>query len=148
MANDVGIYYVQITNPSNITSCVNTTLSFTISPATGTPNAGADNSVSFCGGQGQINLNTFLVAPFDANGIWTETTGSGTLSGNLWNATTVPFGQYQFNYKVNGLCATFDDAVITLILRPIPATPIASANALICENQTLILLATDRKSVV
>ena len=142
VANDVGIYYVQITNPSNITSCINTTLSFTISPATGTPNAGADNSVSFCGGQGQINLNTFLVAPFDANGIWTETTGSGTLSGNLWNATTVPFGQYQFNYKVNGLCATFDDAVITLILRPIPATPIASANALICENQTLNLLAT------
>ena len=138
--NDIGVYHVQITNPTNITSCINSVIDYTIVALTSNPNAGLDNTSSFCGTQGQIDLFT-LIGTHDANGTWTETTNSGTLINNLWNTSTVASGNYEFKYKVNGSCATFDEAIVKIAIKSIPNAPIASVNNSICESQSINLSA-------
>ena len=138
---NAGVYHVQISNPNNITSCINTILNFTITASSGQPNAGIDNVISLCGSQGQLNLNGYLITPFDSNGVWTALSPGVTLNNNLWNAAQVPFGNYQFKYKVIGTCAAFDEAIITVVIKPIPNAPIASVNALVCEGSDIYLVA-------
>ncbi|GEC79885.1 gliding motility-associated C-terminal domain-containing protein [Flavobacterium aquatile] len=142
-ATDSGIYHVLITNPSNTTSCVDTILDFTIQPDPTPPNAGLDGTVSFCGAQTQLNLSNYIVGAFDTTGVWTEVTASGgTLTGNLWDATSVNFGTYQFKYTVNGSCATSDESFVEITINPIPQTPVASVDSVVCDGQNLQLYAT------
>jgi gliding motility-associated-like protein len=142
-ATDVGTYHVVISNPSNTTSCVDTTLNFTILPDPTPPNAGLDGTIAFCGTQGQLNLSNYLTGIFDNNGVWTEvTTSGGSLTNNLWNATSVNFGTYQFKYRVNGSCSSFDESFVEITINPIPQTPIASVDSVVCDGENLQLYAT------
>ena len=141
-ANNSGIYYVKITNPNQPTSCSNIILNYTIVPVTSNPNAGLDTTITYCGSQGIINLTTLLMGNFDANGTWQETTSSGQLINNLWNSTNVNSGTYTFKYVVDGLCFASDFSIISITINPIPQAPIASVDAIICQNQTLNLYAT------
>ena len=142
-ATDVGTYHVVISNPSNTTSCVDTTLDFTILPDPTPPNAGLDGTISFCGAQSQLNLSNYLTGTFDTNGVWTEvTTSGGSLTNNLWNASSVNFGTYQFKYTVNGSCSSFDESFVEITINPIPQTPIASIDSVVCDGENLQLYAT------
>lgn len=140
---DAGIYHVRITNPSATTSCVNTVLDYTISSNISVPNAGLDNTLSYCGTQGVIDLNTLINGSFDAGGTWQETTSSGMLSNNLWNSTSVIPGVYKFKYTVTALCSGADESEITITIKPIPQVPVASVDAITCETQALNLYATN-----
>jgi gliding motility-associated-like protein len=137
-----GVYYVRISYPDNPNSCLNQVLSYTINADTTLPNAGQGGNFSYCGNQNTIDLNSLLQGTFDTDGIWTETSGSGTLSGNLWNSTNVAFGTYSFTYRVDGNCNLFDEAIINITLKEIPDVPIASSNAIICETKELNLYST------
>lgn len=139
---DAGVYHVRITNPSATTSCVNTVLDFTILPNTSVPDAGLDNSLTYCGTQGVIDLTTLINGNFDAGGSWQETTSSGMLTNNLWNSTSVNPGVYKFKYKVSALCSGSDESEITITIKPIPQVPIASVDAMTCETQNINLYAT------
>jgi len=117
-----GTYFVRIFSPSAL-SCIDVTLSYTILPGF-TPNAGQDGAVTLCGGSTAIDLNGLLGAPFDTNGYWTETTASGFLNGHTWLPIGLTQGTYIFKYRVNGFCAEFDEATVTIDFRgaaPIPA---------------------------
>lgn len=142
-ATDIGVYHVKITNPSATTSCVNTILDYTISSNSALPNAGLDNSVTYCGNQGIIDLATLLSGTFDSGGTWSETSSSGTLNNNLWNSTSVAYGTYNFKYTVSALCVGSDESLITINIKPIPQTPIASVDTILCENEDVILNATN-----
>ncbi len=141
-ATDNGIYHVSISNPGNANSCVNFTLDFYISATSSNPNAGIGIAVSYCGNQGTIDLFTLLTGTFDTNGTWQETSNSGALNNNLWNSTTVSAGNYQFEYRVNGLCASFDESFVTITFKPIPETPVAFLEQVVCDSQSLNLMAT------
>lgn len=117
-----GTYFVRIYSPTAL-SCIDVTLSYTILPNF-LPNAGQDAAVTLCGGSSAIDLTTLLGAPFDTNGYWTETTSSGLLNGHTWLPIGLPQGTYIFKYRVNGFCADFDEATVTINFRgaaPIPA---------------------------
>ncbi|MFT3687400.1 MAG: gliding motility-associated C-terminal domain-containing protein [Phycisphaerales bacterium] len=141
-ASDNGIYHVRITYSGNPNSCLNQVLNYTVNINSVTPHAGNDNTVSYCGRQGIMDLSTLLTGTFDAGGTWTEITSSGTLTGNSWDSSTVEFGTYQFQYKVTGSCDSADEAQITITIKDVPQTPVASADPIVCELQDLNLFAT------
>lgn len=141
-ATDTGVYHVRITYTGSPNSCINSIIDFNTSALNINPQAGNDNSVSYCGRQGTIDMNTLLTGTFDALGTWSEITTSGMLVNNLWNSSSVLFGTYQFKYTVSGSCGSTDDAMINITIKAIPQTPIASADPIICETQNVNLFAT------
>lgn len=140
---DVGVYHVRISYAGNPNSCLNQVLDYTIPPTSVTaPQAGNDNTVPYCGRQGVVDLAFLLTGTFDATGVWTEVTTSGTLTNHSWDSSTVPFGTYRFLYTVTGTCSQVDTASITITIREIPGIPVASADPVVCESENLNLFAT------
>lgn len=146
-ATDFGLYFVKISNADASTACVGAILEFEIPEIPANPNAGNDQTISYCGSQGKINLNTLLTGTFDLNGTWDEITSSGTLSGSTWDSTSILAGTYQFKYTVVAGCDLSDEAIITIIIKDIPIAAIASGDTTICENATLQLFASDVPNV-
>lgn len=141
-ATDQGTYFVRIVYLINATCINNEVLSYVINASQFNPNAGTDASMSYCGSPGTVDLFTLLSGPHDSNGVWTEVTTGGTLINNNWNATGVLPGVYQFHYTVTGLCAASDQALVTITIKAIPQSPIASVGPVVCDTQQLELFAT------
>lgn len=137
-----GIYHVRITYLGNPNSCLNQVLDYTINVSNTIPHAGNDNTVSYCGRQGVIDMTTLLSGTFGATGTWSEITSSGMLTNNLWDSSNIPFGTYRFKYIVSGSCSSSDDAFINITIKAIPQIPTASADPILCETQNLNLFAT------
>lgn len=137
-----GTYYVKIVYPDNPNSCLNQTLSYTVNFQPDVPNAGTGQSVSYCGTRATIDLFSLLIGSYDTDGTWSEITNSGTLLDNLWYASSVGFGTYQFKYSVEGSCDLSSEAIINITLFAIPEAPVASVDAIICETSDIQLYAT------
>lgn len=137
-----GTYYVNIVYPGNPNSCLNQVLSYEINLNPDTPNAGTGQTVSYCGTQGTIDLFTLLQGSYDSDGVWSEITNSGMLTNNFWNSSSINSGSYQFNYRVEGSCNSSDEATINITINPIPETPVASTDEVVCETSDLSLYAT------
>ncbi|MGV9004899.1 gliding motility-associated C-terminal domain-containing protein [Flavobacterium sp.] len=136
-----GTYYVKIVYPDNPNSCLNQTLSYTVNFQPDVPNAGTGQSVSYCGKTTTIDLFSLVIGSYDTDGIWSEITNSGTLINNVWNASSVGFGTYQFKYRVEGSCDLISEAIINITFFAIPDAPIASVEAIICEKSAVQLYA-------
>lgn len=110
-----GTYYVHITS-SVAGSCVDQVLSFTIDDNISNPNAGADETNSFCNTVVSLDLDTLLDAGVDNYGTWTEITNpvSGYLANGVWSPSQAGAGTYYFQYTVNGLCSGQDTSVFTV----------------------------------
>ena len=141
-STDFGLYYVRITNINNTTACVGIILEYEILKNPTNPSAGNDQTINYCGNQGEINLNTLLSGNFDINGSWSEITTSGTLNANVWNSTLVLPGTYIFKYLVLGNCDFIDEAIITINIKETPKTAGVSGDTLVCENASINLFAT------
>jgi gliding motility-associated-like protein len=139
---DAGLYHVSVVYP-NANSCIDLVLDFEVSTNLSNPNAGIGSSASYCGnGQGVVNLFSLLTGDFDDFGEWSELTSSGALAGNIWDPATVLPGIYQFKYRVNGLCDSFDESTVTITVFSVPETPLAFLEQIPCENHPLQLLST------
>lgn len=138
--NDQGTYVVSIVNPTNF-SCIDETLSYSVNPNLNNPNAGSDGSMSNCGILGLIDLFTLLSGNYDLNGVWSSITPVGVLTNNIWDATGVSSGVYQFKYTVTGFCNAVDESMVTITLLSVPQTPTASVSPVICDTQSLELFA-------
>ncbi|QNR25777.1 T9SS-dependent choice-of-anchor J family protein [Croceimicrobium hydrocarbonivorans] len=76
--------------------------------------AGMDISDTACDDETMVDLSTYLDPAATAGGTWTDLSGSGALSGNIFDATAVAnMTSYNFQYKVNSACGD-DSAVVTL----------------------------------
>lgn len=137
-----GIYHVRVRYTGNPNSCIDFTLDYTISSSSTTPNAGQNNAVTYCGNPTTVDLFSLILGSYDTGGTWQELTTSGMLTNNIWNATNVPSGIYNFKYKVVGQCNAFDEATITITIKSIPPLPIASADPIVCDTNALNLYAT------
>lgn len=135
-ATHSGIYYVRITHIGNPGSCLNTTMSYTISNQA-TPMAGSDSMVNLCGLQNTINLNNYLSGTYDYNGNWEELSTSNSLTNGIWDATAVNYGMYQFKYIVNGFCSSIDEAVITIQINEKPVLNSIPTVFSICKEEDL-----------
>lgn len=134
LSSHAGIYHVRIIYPSNTSSCLNQTLTYTIN-AGNTPNAGNDNSVSLCTIPTSINLFDYLSGTTDLNGTWQQITPGGILTGNAWDLTGVTNGLYQFKYSVNGFCGVKDEATIRIQLGATIAPPILNPVPAVCVGE-------------
>jgi len=139
---DVGVYHVRVRYTGNPNSCIDFTLDYTISTNAFNPNAGQNNAITYCGNPNNIDLFSLILGSYDTGGTWQEISTSGMLTNNIWNATNVPSGIYNFKYKVIGLCNTFDESTITITIKSLPSTPIASVDPIVCDSNTLNLFAT------
>lgn len=141
--NDNGVYHVRIKYASNASSCIDFVLDYTFNIPSGNPNAGQDNTLSYCGAQSTLNLNTLLLGTFDSGGVWTETSASvsGALTGNTWNSASVAPGTYQFKYKIITACGTFDESFVNITIKPIPVAATVTPNFNLCIGQPLNLTA-------
>jgi gliding motility-associated-like protein len=143
LATHSGTYHVRVTNPGNPNSCMNIILDFTISNELNNPEAGTGNSVVLCGTQSVIDLFTLLTGTYDNFGTWEEISSSGMLINHTWNASGIASGVYNFKYRVNGLCGFFDEAFVQIEIHPIPLSPVANGDNVVCEGETLHLFASD-----
>jgi len=139
---DVGVYHVRVRYTGNPNSCIDFTLDYTISANAFSPNAGQNNAITYCGNPNNVDLFSLILGSYDTGGTWQEISTSGMLTNNIWNATNVPSGIYNFTYKVIGLCNTFDEATITITIKSMPPTPTASVDPIVCDSNTLNLFAT------
>jgi gliding motility-associated-like protein len=149
-ATQSGTYTVSIVYAGNPTSCLNTTLTFTINAANYSPHAGGDKNVSYCGEQGTLNLNTFLNGTYDSGGTWQVTSNNTTINGADWisnavTATTV----YQFKYTVLAPagCNVKDEAIVTITIKEVPQNPTATVDPVLCEGENIALYASTISNV-
>ncbi len=76
--------------------------------------AGVAVSDTVCDDESMVDLNTFLDASATAGGMWTDLSGTGALSGNMFDATAVAnMSSYNFQYKVMSACGD-DSITVTL----------------------------------
>lgn len=68
------------------------------SPNSGMPNA---TPITVCDNNNSVDLNSGLDGTQDTSGSWIDTDGTGALSDNIFDATLVTAGTYQFTYTVN-----------------------------------------------
>lgn len=130
-----GTYFVRITYAFAGTGCPDQVLQYVIPPSS-LPFAGDDGVVSLCTPTLSLDLFTVLSGSYQPFGIWTDVTGSGGLNGSVWSTQGLPFGSYTFEYRVDGLCNTFDTAtVVVQFFEPLPELNITADLALCAGSQ-------------
>lgn len=142
-ATHTGTYVVRIySGQSEI--CTDQTVSYTIPAAGNNLQAGEGTVSSICGSSQTVDLFDLLDGNFSTAGNWMELTNSGMQIGHSWLPVDIPFGTYQFQYTVDGLCGTSDVANVTIHFNQIPPTPTASSSPFpICSSGTILLSAND-----
>ncbi len=81
----------------------------------GPVSAGIAVSDTACDDETMVDLNTYLDPSATAGGTWTDLSGTGALSANIFDATAVASGaSYDFQYKVSSNCG--DDSVVVSLL--------------------------------
>lgn len=136
-----GTYYVRIYSTSPL-SCIDKIISFVVDPFD-VPNAGLDGTLNLCGTSTAVNLFNVLSGTFDNNGTWEEVTSSGMLTGNTWTPNGISYGQYVFNYTVNGFCDTSDMATVTINFNAAPSVPVINGDSAYCSSDAIELQVND-----
>jgi len=96
--------------------------------------AGPDINYTYC--SGSVDLNSLLVGA-DPGGSWTESSGSGQISGGneIFNTDLVADGTYLFNYSVSTCGGTTDASFISINVLSIGG----DSTVTICEGDILDL---------
>ncbi len=78
------------------------------------PNSGAPNAtpLTVCDNNTGVDLFNGLDGTEDATGTWFDTDSTGALSGNIFDASMVSAGSYQFTYTVTGNPPCVDSSTI------------------------------------
>jgi hypothetical protein len=95
------------------TVCPNDTaiISVTVDAAV---NAGTSKTDTVCDDEDAVDLGGFLDASATAGGTWVDVSGTGAISGNIFDATAVANGStYDFRYVLNSACGD-DSVTVTL----------------------------------
>ncbi len=139
---DGGIYQLNVVYDGNETSCINFVVEYNVLSSNVAPNAGSDITKLICDASTTIDLNTLLERNVTKNGIWIEETESNSLQNGKWNPINLAFGNYVFKYIVTGNCDSYDEAIVTLLLKQSPKIIDLATQPLICANTYIYLYAT------
>lgn len=143
---DAGIYHVNI-KYNHPNSCINFDLEYQILSNSNSPNAGLDTTVSICNAQDVIDLFQLLQGTYTLGGIWEDLSNTNALIGNFWNANQVTIGTYNFKYRVNGNCNSFDESYLIIQINESPETPQITVDSDICEGENIQFFATTIQNV-
>ena len=100
------------------------------------PNAGSPNvtPIAACNTDSSIDLDTGLDGTQDAGGVWQDTDATGALTGNIFDATGLSAGTYQFTYYVTASAPCADDNTLITVTIDEPLNA-GTDNALdVCSN--------------
>jgi len=101
-------------------------------------NAGSDQNVNLCHTDQTIDLFNILVQPYDAGGTWEDTSSTGALTGNTFDAQGIALGTYTFRYFLSNSC-TSDESFVTITLSEVPTLPVITQVPTLCEGEDLHL---------
>ena len=87
------------------------------------PNAGAAVPLAVCENDNNVDLFNALDGTHDAGGAWQNNDGVGSLTGNVFDATGVTPGSYQFTYLVTASPPCVDAQVIITLEVEEPLNP-------------------------
>ncbi len=80
------------------------------------PNSGTPSSpLTVCDNNTGVDLFTGLDGSQDATGTWFDTDSTGALTGNIFDASLVSAGSYQFTYTVTGIAPCIDSSTIITV---------------------------------
>lgn len=139
--NDGETYYAtQIDAISGCESSLRFEVTATIyqSPNSGNP----ASSIISCNNNNSIDLFSGLDGTQDAGGVWQDTDGTGVLTGNIFDASGIAPGNYQFTYYVvaNAPCIDASTLITVTIDPPLSAGTDAILN--VCSDDVTIDLFT------
>ena len=103
-------YATQTDATTSCESSVRTEVTVTIYQSSNPGNASA-TAIAECNNNNNIDLNTGLDGSQDAGGVWQDTDGTGALTGNIFDATGIAAGTYQFTYFVTASAPCVDDSI-------------------------------------
>ena len=136
---DSGMYHVRIYYAASPNSCIDIQQDYLIEVTDYVLNAGENSIVSYCGNPGSIDLFSVLNGNPDANGIWTDLSNTGLLSGSIWNSNSVSQGISNFKYTLTGLCGEMDSALVQITITTIPEDISITVNPIVCSGDSLLL---------
>ena len=93
-------------------------------------------NIEACGNETAFNLFTGLTG-HDNGGSWGDDDGTGALTGNLFDASAVTPGSYQFTYTIAAPGCTPDSETITVDVSAAP-TADAGIDQSVCVNHTFL----------
>lgn len=134
LTTHAGIYHVEISYPSNVNSCLNQTLTYTINSSI-VPNPGTGSQVSLCTVPQSINLFNYLLGTYDTNGVWEQITPGGSLAGNIWTPSGISGGIYEFKYVVSGFCGVSAQTIIKITFLQAVLPPTVSIMTPVCIGE-------------
>ncbi|KEZ93367.1 hypothetical protein IL45_14745, partial [Nonlabens ulvanivorans] len=132
-------YATQIDGLTNCESSVAVAVVVTIS---NTPNTGIDVPLTVCSDVTAVDLFSALDGSQDNGGIWLDTDGTGALTGNLFNASMVADGSYDFEYAITGNAPCADSSTVVSIVVQSPVTAGTSTSIDLCNDNGTIDLFT------
>ena len=127
-------YYATQTDASTGCESFNRTLVTTTihkTPISGNPNTTA---IVACNDNNSIDLFTGLDGTQDSGGVWQDTDGTTALTGNIFDATGIAAGTYQFTYFIAGSAPCVDASTLITVTIEEPLNPGTSTTLDICSN--------------
>ncbi|WP_411831088.1 gliding motility-associated C-terminal domain-containing protein [Mariniflexile sp. AS56] len=98
------------------------------------PNSGIAIPVLDCNTNSAIDLVTGLDETQDAGGTWEDTDGTSALSGNIFDASGVAPGNYQFTYVVTATSPCVDASTVVTVTIDAPLNPGSNNTLDVCSN--------------
>uniref|UniRef100_UPI002608250E gliding motility-associated C-terminal domain-containing protein n=1 Tax=uncultured Algibacter sp. TaxID=298659 RepID=UPI002608250E len=134
---DAQIYYASQTDA--ITGCESSIRTAVTATIYQSPNAGAPNTTAIvsCNDNNNIDLFSGLDGSQDTGGTWQNDDGAGSLTGNIFDATGVTAGTYNFTYLVTASAPCLDDSeTITITIEaPLNAGSNINPTQDMCSNE-------------
>ncbi len=121
--------------------CPDSTATVTVTATIG-PDAGVDGNLTSCQTQTALDLNTGLGGTPDGGGTWLDDDNTGALTGNVFNATMVTLGSYNFTYVVNGTPPCANDSATVTVTVGLPPNAGTNGTLNVCDNQSVVNLIT------
>lgn len=131
--SDIYVFVYTVNNSSCVDNVATVTVTVGGYSGINNPNASA------CDDNASVNLFQFIgnFPNPHINGIWSDDSNTGSLNGNLLNATTTGLGTFQFTYTMPaiGTCVVHS-TVINVTVHPAPdaGTP---QNLILCDSEDL-----------
>ena len=102
------------------------------------PNAGTGTNTTICDSQNAFDLFTTLSGN-DVGGTWTDVNSTGALTGNLFDASGLGGGSYDFTYTVSGTICPNDNETVTITVEQSPNAG-TETNTTICNSVNIFNL--------
>ncbi|MEM7036906.1 MAG: T9SS type A sorting domain-containing protein, partial [Bacteroidota bacterium] len=106
-----------------------------------TPNAGMNGNINICVTDSGLDLGTVLGGTPDMGGSWADLSGSGGLSGNIFDPNLSGSGSFNFQYNVTNNCGA-DSSLATVVVDPLGDPGQGGGTAALCDFDPAIDLGT------